>query len=44
MTVPDIAHKHLGVDLAERDFWQSIIELISRDVDEFLRLTEPAEK
>ena len=29
-----------GIDLTDRRFWESSLESISRDIDEFLRLLE----
>jgi oligoendopeptidase F len=40
MTVEDLAKKHLNVDLTKKEFWDSAARLCSRDVKEFLRLTE----
>lgn len=40
MTVEELAHKHLGVDLQKPDFWQQAMNLSILDVEEFLRLTE----
>lgn len=40
MTVEELAHKHLGVDLRKPDFWQQAMDLSVADVQEFLRLTE----
>ncbi|MCL6598675.1 MAG: M3 family oligoendopeptidase [Alicyclobacillus macrosporangiidus] len=40
MRVEELAHRHLGVDLRQPDFWQSAVDLAVADVDEFLRLTE----
>ncbi len=39
MRVEDLAHKHLGVDLAGEDFWQAAVNLVMQDVDEFLAIT-----
>ena len=39
MTVEELASKHLGVDLTQSDFWQSAIDQLMVDVEEFLRLT-----
>lgn len=41
MTSEDLAQKHLGVDLTKPDFWQAGIDQVIKDVDEFMRLTEP---
>ncbi|MBD1380756.1 M3 family oligoendopeptidase [Metabacillus arenae] len=40
MKVEELAMKHLGVDLTERDFWDNAVKLAVSDVDEFLTLTE----
>lgn len=40
MRVEDLAKKHLGVDLTKPDFWQSAMDVLSKDVDEFLAITE----
>lgn len=40
MTVEDLAHKHLGVDVTKPEFWQGAIDLVKADVDRFLELTE----
>lgn len=40
MTVEDLAAKHLGVDLTQRDFWEKAVQLSAQDVEEFLRLTD----
>lgn len=39
MKVEDLAMKHLGVDLTKEDFWRAGIELMVRDVEEFIELT-----
>jgi len=39
MTVEDLAKKHLGVNLQERNFWESAVKLCVADVEEFLQLT-----
>lgn len=40
MTVEDLAHKHLGVDLTKPDFWQAAVDLVLADVNQFMELTE----
>jgi pepF/M3 family oligoendopeptidase len=40
MTVEDLAMKHLGVDLTQRDFWEKAVKKSLEDVEEFLALTE----
>ena len=39
MTTEELAEKHLGVDLTQPDFWQSAIDEILTDIDEYLALT-----
>jgi oligoendopeptidase F len=39
MTVEDLAMKHLGVDLTQRDFWEKAVKKSLEDVEEFLELT-----
>ncbi|MEK8216086.1 M3 family oligoendopeptidase [Paenibacillus sp. FSL L8-0463] len=39
MTLEDLVSKHLGVDLAEPDFWQGAVDLIVADINEFLAMT-----
>lgn len=40
MTTEELATKHLSVDLTKPDFWQSAIDIVHSDVDEFLTITE----
>lgn len=40
MTTEDLAKKHLDVDLTTPDFWQAAIDMVIKDVDTFLDLTE----
>lgn len=40
MTTEDLAKKHLNVDLTQADFWQSAIDLIHKDIEEFIELTD----
>lgn len=40
MRVEELASRHLGVDLTRPEFWQSAIDLIIADTEEFLALTE----
>lgn len=40
MTSEELAMKHLGVDLTKPDFWQSGIDMVMADVQEFMELTE----
>ncbi|UKS31394.1 M3 family oligoendopeptidase [Paenibacillus sp. HWE-109] len=40
MNVEELAHKHLGVDLTEPDFWQSAVDMAAQDVKQFMALTE----
>lgn len=41
MTTEELALKHLGIDLTKPDFWQAGIDIIIKDVNEFLELTKP---
>lgn len=40
MTTEELAQKHLNVDLTQAHFWQSAIDLIHKDIDEFIELTD----
>ena len=40
MTTEELAKKHLNVDLTQPDFWQSAIDLVHKDIDEFMELTD----
>ncbi|MDT2780715.1 M3 family oligoendopeptidase [Vagococcus fluvialis] len=40
MTTEELAEKHLGIDLTKPDFWQDGINIIKKDVEEFLTITE----
>lgn len=40
MSAEELAQKHLGVDLTQPEFWQSAIDHVMTDIDEFLKLTE----
>ncbi|MCM3568070.1 M3 family oligoendopeptidase [Neobacillus mesonae] len=40
MKVEELAMKHLNVDLTKPDFWEEGIQLMAKDADEFIRLTE----
>lgn len=40
MTTEDLAMKHLGVDLTQPDFWQAGIDLMVKDVETFVEITE----
>lgn len=40
MSVEDLAHTHLGVDLTQQEFWQGAMELLVRDVELFLELAK----
>ncbi|MGE7879495.1 M3 family oligoendopeptidase [Peribacillus muralis] len=44
MKVEDLAMKHLGVDLTTRDFWEEAVQTCMKDVEEFMRLTDPLVK
>lgn len=39
MTTEALAQKHLNVDLTQPDFWQSAIDMVHTDIDEYLELT-----
>ncbi|NGQ94946.1 M3 family oligoendopeptidase [Brevibacillus sp. SYP-B805] len=39
LTVEELAKRHLGVDIAKTEFWQSAVDLAVADIEEFLRLT-----
>ncbi|OLO42222.1 oligoendopeptidase [Alkalihalophilus pseudofirmus] len=39
MNVEELAQKHLNVDLTKADFWQNAIDLVVKDVEEFLQMT-----
>ncbi|WOV82996.1 M3 family oligoendopeptidase [Sporosarcina jeotgali] len=39
MKVEDLAKKHLDVDVTKEDFWAAGIELVGKDVEEFVELT-----
>lgn len=41
MTSEELAMKHLNVDLTQPEFWQSGADLVKKDIDEFLKLSEP---
>lgn len=40
MTVEDLAQKHLGADLTQKDFWQSGADLIKADITEYTKLAQ----
>jgi len=40
MKVEDLAKKHLNVDLTKEEFWAAGIQLVAKDVEEFIRLTD----
>ena len=39
MKVEELAHKHLGVDMTKPTFWEAGINLMEKDVEEFIHLT-----
>ncbi|MDQ0226101.1 M3 family oligoendopeptidase [Metabacillus niabensis] len=39
MKVEDLAMKHLGVDITKPDFWEAGVQLIAKDAEEFIILT-----
>ncbi|MGG0644559.1 M3 family oligoendopeptidase [Sporosarcina gallistercoris] len=44
MKVEDLAKKHLDVDVTKQEFWAAGIELIGKDVEEFVELTNQLQK
>lgn len=40
MTTEELAMKHLHVNLTQPDFWQAGIDIVKKDIEEFLSLTE----
>ncbi|WP_018664825.1 M3 family oligoendopeptidase [Heyndrickxia acidiproducens] len=40
MKVEELAMKHLGVDLTKPDFWTAGIQLMAKDAEEFISLTD----
>lgn len=40
MTTEELAQKHLGVDLTKSDFWQVGIDMVLKDIHEFMELSE----
>ena len=40
MNTEELAQKHLNIDLTKADFWQAGIDIIKKDIAEFMRLTE----
>src|SRR5699024_6401977 len=40
MNVEDLAKKHLNVDITQQEFWAAGIKLMTKDVEEFMRLAE----
>ncbi len=40
MSTEDLAQTHLGVDLTQPEFWETAIDRVLADVDEFVRLAE----
>jgi len=40
MTVEDLAHKHLNVDLTKPDFWEMGLKTIDHDIETFLKLAK----
>ena len=41
MSTEELAKKHLDVDLTKPDFWQSGADLVKKDIDEFIKLSDP---
>lgn len=44
MKVEDLAQKHLNVDITKQDFWKAGIDLVGKDVKEFVELTNKLQK
>ncbi|WP_432355587.1 M3 family oligoendopeptidase [Sporosarcina sp. A2] len=44
MKVENLAKKHLNVDVTKEDFWAAGIELVGKDVEEFVELTNKLQK
>lgn len=40
LTVEELAMKHLGVDITQKDFWEKGMALCIEDVEEFIKLSE----
>ncbi|WP_208558647.1 M3 family oligoendopeptidase [Marinilactibacillus kalidii] len=40
MTTEELAQKHLNVDLTKPAFWQSAIDMVHTDIDEYLEITK----
>lgn len=40
MKVEELAKKHLGVDIEEKEFWENALELCLKDLDEFIEVAE----
>ncbi|MBM7616802.1 pepF/M3 family oligoendopeptidase [Weissella uvarum] len=40
MSTEELAQKHLGVDLTKPDFWQAGADLVKKDIDEFIALSD----
>lgn len=40
MDTEDLAQKHLGVDLTQSEFWETAVDRVLADVDEFVALAE----
>jgi len=38
MEMEDLAKKHLGVDLQKPDFWQGAIDILNKNIEEFLKI------
>lgn len=38
MSVEELAQKHLGVDVTQPDFWQSAVDLLNNDIEQYLEL------
>lgn len=40
MSVEELAQKHFGIDLGKPEFWQNAIDLLAKDVEEFIKLAK----
>ncbi|GKT03653.1 M3 family oligoendopeptidase [Furfurilactobacillus entadae] len=41
MSTEELAKKHLDVDLTQPDFWQAGADLVKKDIDAFMKLSDP---
>lgn len=40
MNVEELAKKHLAVDLTRADFWQGAIDMLNKDIEQFIQLAK----